>query len=92
MKSRHGLEKNEKIEKGIRSPHRMVFKGQHPIQKCDSSQIENEEEEEEESWQEGDQMAEQREEEQHLDDLIERRRMEGSSLNLDLVQKVLSWW
>ena len=41
------------------------------------SQIENEEEEE--SWQEGDQMAEQWEEEQHLEDIVERRRMEGSS-------------
>ena len=41
-----------------------------------------------EGWQEGDQMAEQWEEEQHLDDLIERRRMEGSSLKLDVVQKV----
>ena len=40
-------------------------------------------EEGEESWQEGDQM----EEEQHLDDLIERRRMEGSSLKLDVMQK-----
>ena len=27
------------------------------------------------------------EEEQHLDDLIERRRMEGSSLKLDVMQK-----
>ena len=50
-----------------------------------SSQIENEEGE---GWQEGDQMARQWEEEQHLDDLIERRRMEGSSLKLDTMQKV----
>ena len=33
-------------------------------------------------------MAGQREEEQHLDDLIERRRMEGSSLKLDVMQNV----
>ena len=33
-------------------------------------------------------MAGQWEEEQHLDDLIERRRMERSSLKLDVVQKV----
>ena len=34
-------------------------------------------------------MAGQWEEEQHLDDLIERRRrMEGSSLKLDVMQKV----
>ena len=38
-------------------------------------------------------MAEQWEEEPHLDDLIERRRMEGSSLELDVVhKKYLSWW
>ena len=42
----------------------------------DCSQIENEEEE---SWQESDQMAEQWEEEQHLDDIAESIRMEGSS-------------
>ena len=60
----------------------MSFERQNLIQRWDSSQIENEEEGEE-SWQEGDQM----EEEQHLDDLIERRRMEGSSLKLDVMQK-----
>ena len=44
--------------------------------------------EEEESWQECDRMAGQWEDEQHLDDLIERRRIEGSSLKLDVMQKV----
>ena len=39
-------------------------------------------------WQEGDQMTGQWEEEQHLDDLIERRRMEGSSLKLDVMPQV----
>ena len=34
-------------------------------------------------------MAEQWEEEQHLEELVERRRVEGSSLKLDAVQKVL---
>ena len=33
-------------------------------------------------------MAGQREDEQHLDDLIERRRMEGSSSKSDVMQKV----
>ena len=33
-------------------------------------------------------MAGQWEEEQHFDDLIERRRMEGSFLKLDVMQKV----
>ena len=51
----------------------------------DCSQIENEEEEG--SWQEGDQMAEQWEEEQQLEDITERR-MEGSSQQLDAMQRV----
>ena len=33
-------------------------------------------------------MAEQWEEEQHLEDIVERRRIEGSSLELDVIQKV----
>ena len=60
--------------------------GQNPIQRWDCSQIENDEEEE--SWQEGDQMAEQWEKEQHQEDVVERRRMEGICLKLDVIQKV----
>ena len=45
--------------------------------------------EEEESWQEVDHMAEQWEEEQRLGDMVERRRMEQSSLKLYVKQKVL---
>ena len=62
--------------------------GQNPIQRWDCSQIEFDEEEE--SWQEGDQMAEQWEEEQHMEETVERRRrrMEGSSLKLDVVPTV----
>ena len=56
------------------------------MQSWDCSLIENEEEEE--CWQEGDQMAEQWEEEQHVEEIVERRRMEGSSLKLDAMQKV----
>ena len=52
----------------------------------DCSQIENEEEEE--SGQERNQMAAQWEEEQKLEGIMERRTMEGSSLNLDAMQKV----
>ena len=36
----------------------------------------------EESWQEGDQLAEQLKEKQHVEGIIERRRMEGSSLKI----------
>ena len=90
-------EKNEISKEVIGSSQTMAFEescknegkrtgGQNPIQRWDCSQIENEEEEE--SWQEGGQMAEQWEEEQHLEDIVERRRMEGSSLKFDVIQKV----
>ena len=86
-KKKQGQKKNEKIEEGIRSSQRMALEGQNLIQRWDCSQIENEEEEEE-SWQEGHQMAEQCEEEQHLENIVERRRMEGSSSKLDVIQKI----
>ena len=87
-------EKNEIRKEVIGSSQKMAFEescknegkrtgGQNPIQRWDCSQIENDEEEE--SWQEGGQMAEQWEEEQHLEDIVERRRMEGSSLKLDVI-------
>ena len=60
--------------------------GQNSMQRWESSQIENEEEEE--SWLEGDQMAEQWEEERRLEDIVERRRMEGSSFKLDVMRRV----
>ena len=59
--------------------------GLNPMQSWDCSQIENEEEEE--SWQERDQKAEQWKEEQHLEDIVERRRREGSSLKLGAMQE-----
>ena len=52
--------------------------GLNPTQSWDCSQIENEEEEA--SWHESDQMTEQWEEEQHLEGILERRRMDGDSL------------
>ena len=57
------------------SAHRTV--GQRVMQNWDCSQIENEEVEEEEGWQEGDQMAAQWDEEQKLEEILERRKMEG---------------
>ena len=51
------------------------------------SEIENEEEEE--SWREGGQIAAQWEEEQKLEEIVERRRIEGSSLKLEVMQNVL---
>ena len=46
-------------------------------------------EEEEESWRQGDQMAAQREQEQKLEDILKHRRMEGGSLQLEVMRKVL---
>ena len=61
--------------------------GQRVMQNWDCSHIENEEEEEEEDWQEGDQMAAPWDEEQKLEEILERRKMEGSSLQLEVMQK-----
>ena len=61
--------------------------GQRVKQIRDCSQIENEEEEEEKGWQEEDQMAVQWDEEQKLEEMLERRRMEGNSLQLEVMQK-----
>ena len=55
------------------------------MQSWDCSQVGSDDEEE--SWQEGEQIAEQWEEEQRLEYVVERRRMEGSSLQLDAMQK-----
>ena len=60
--------------------------GQSVMRSWDCSQIENEEEEE--SWREGDQMAAQWDGEQKLEEIVERRRTEGSSLKLEVMQKV----
>ena len=62
--------------------------GQRVMQNWDCSQIEHEEEEQEEGWQEGDQNAAQWDEEQKLEEILERRRMEGSSLKLEVMQNL----
>ena len=82
--SEQRLKKNDTIEEVLRSSQRMAWEGHNPIQRWDCSQIQNEEE----SWQEGDRMAKQPEEEQRLEDANRRRRMEGSSLKLAVIQKV----
>ena len=55
-------------------------------QNWNCSQIENEEEEEEEDWQK-DQTAAQWDEEQKLEEILERRRMEGNSWQLEVMQR-----
>ena len=52
------------------------------------SQIENEEEEKEEDWQKEDQMEVQWAECENLEESLERRRREGSSLLAEVMQKV----
>ena len=63
--------------------------GQSVKQSWDCSQIENEEEEEEEDWQKEDQMEVQWAEDEKLEEILERRRREGSSLKAEVMQKVL---
>ena len=68
-------------ENDVKRPVELSFK-----RSWDCSQIENEEEEE--SWREGDQVAAQWDEEQKLEDFLERRRMDGSSLQLEKMQNL----
>ena len=56
-------------------------------QNWDCSQIENEEEEEEEDWQKENLMEVQWAEDEKLEESLERRRMEGSSLLAEVMQK-----
>ena len=59
--------------------------GRSDMRSWDCSQIE--EEEEEVSWREEDQMAAQWVEEQKMEEILERRRMEGCSWQLEIMQK-----
>ena len=61
--------------------------GQRVKQYWDCSQIENEEEEEEEDWQEGDQMGVRWAGDEKFLETLERRRMEGTSLQAEVMQK-----
>ena len=73
----------KKLKKGLEALRGGRWKDKTPYKRWDCSKIENEEEEE--SWQEGDQMAEHWEEVQQLEEVVvRRRRMEGSSLKLDV--------
>ena len=62
--------------------------GQSVKRNWDCSQSENEEEEEEEDWQKEDQMEVQWAEDEKLEDILERRKMEGGSLQAEVMQKV----
>ena len=62
--------------------------GQRVKQLWDCSQIENEEDEEEDDWQKENQMGMQLEEDEKLEEIVERRRMEGRPLQVEVMQKV----
>ena len=62
--------------------------GQRVQQSWDCSQLGNEEEKEEEIWREENQMESPWAEDEKLEEILERRRMEGSSLQADVTQKV----
>ena len=80
-----GIKENARVndcaKEAVRRP-----AGQSFMRSWDCAQIENEEEEE--SWRERDQMAAQWDDEQQLEEILERRWMEGSSLQLEVMQKV----
>ena len=59
------------------------------MQNWDCSQIEDREEEEVVDWQEEDQMEEQCDEDDKLEEILERRRVDGGSLQAEVTQKVL---
>ena len=54
----------------------------------DCSQIENEEEEDVDDWQKENQMEVLWDEDEKLEEILERRRMEGSSLQVEVMQQV----
>ena len=72
------------VKKNVKRPVEQSF-----MQSWDCSHIENEEEKE--SWREGDQMAAQWDEKQKLEDILERRRTEGSPCSWRLCTTQLSY-
>ena len=61
--------------------------GQSAKQNRDRSQIESEKEEEEDDWEKENQMEVQRDEDHKLEEILGQRSMEGSTLQLDVMQK-----
>ena len=54
----------------------------------DCSQIEDREEEEDVDWHEGDQVEEQWDEDEKLEEILERRKVDGRSVQAEEMQKV----
>ena len=80
-----GIKENASVHNGAKEA-ALRPAGQSFMRSWDCSHFENEEEEE--SWREEDQMAAQWDEEQKLEEILERRRMEGSSFQLEVVREV----
>ena len=81
-----GIKGKACVHEGVNSTAQRAV-GQSVKQNWDSSRVENEEEEEEKDWQEVEWMAVQWDEEQKLEEILARRRMEGNSLQLEVMQK-----
>ena len=62
--------------------------GQSVKENLECWQIENEKEEEEKDWQKENQMEVQWAEDEKLEEILERRRREGNSLQAEVMQKV----
>ena len=82
-----GIKKKARAQVDAKQTTHRTF-GQSVKQNWDCSQVENEEEEEDEDWQEGDQM-EMHWADEKWEEILERRRAEGGSLQAEVLQKVL---
>ena len=80
-----GIKEKVRVHKGDKEVVQRPV-GESAMRRWDCSQIENEAEDE--SWRQGDQMEVHWDEEQRLEEILERRRMEGSPLQLEVMQKV----
>ena len=81
-----GIQEKVSLDDGVKNNVKRAG-GQRFMRSWDCSQIENEEEEE--SWQERDQMAAQWDEEQKLEEMLVRRRMDGSPVQFEVMQNIL---
>ena len=79
-----GIKEKENVHNGDKEVVQRPV-GQSVMRSWCCSQIENEEEEE--SWREGDQMAAQWAEKQKPEEIVERKKIEGSSLKLEVMRK-----
>ena len=82
-----GIKEKASVHEDVKSTAQSTV-GQSVKKSWDCSHIENEEEEEEEFWQKESQMETQWAEAEKLEKSLEQKRMEGSSLKAEVMQKV----